>query len=111
MINKQNILEIGNNKYDLEKVKKIGASGPIINVSEDQLNDFNHEEFKVNLITSFPIVDIGAVIFYKQNGKYTVLLGKQSILGQKVKSKFNGEYNGHLISSVALKKAKLELIQ
>lgn len=96
-----NLLMIGEVKYDLDKVLIIGATGPIIIIKESELNDISTLENKPKIISSETFDDSGPVIFYKQQGKYTVLLGSKSINIR------GGKLKGHLISSVALKRAKI----
>ena len=108
MADKSDVIVISGHRYKLDKVLAIGATGPAIDVLDADLNGDILEPYKAVLIAKFTFIDNGPVIFYKQNGKYTIILGKDTARKQVANPKFNGAINGHLISSVAIKKARIE---
>jgi hypothetical protein len=107
---KEDTLRFGDHTYALDKVLMIGASGPSIDVSEYDINDDMVNPYKVKVVSKTPFVDDGQVIFYKQHGKFTILAGKLTAEKAMKNGKYNGRLNGRLISSIALKKTKLENI-
>jgi hypothetical protein len=102
------ILKFGDNTYALAKVLMIGASGPVVDIKKDDINDRRADAYRVTVVSKEPFTDNGPVIFYKQHGKFTILAGERTAEKAMNNPKFNGLLNGRLISSIALKKTRLE---
>lgn len=92
------ILTLNEVQYAFEKVTKAAASGPIVTLKTDDIVVLN--EMNLNSPT-------GQIIFFKRDGRYLILAGKELYLAAISSPKFNNEVKGHLISTVALKKARL----
>ena len=107
-ITKTDVLVLDSKRYYLDKVMKIGASGPVISINIKDLNEDLSDPFKVDVGTRNPFHDDGSIVLYKQQGKYTIILGKTTYQKEVSKSKFAGIITGHLLSSVAMKKARVE---
>lgn len=101
------IMTLGGYNYDLDLVLKIGKTGIMASIKETELNDGTEPMHQVTLSEEFKGLDDEAVIFFKQSGKFTVISGKNKIETIKSGSKYKGEIPGHIITSVALKKARL----
>ncbi|EKD22714.1 MAG: hypothetical protein ACD_84C00001G0006 [uncultured bacterium] len=94
--------------YGLESVLKHAKSGPEVSIKREDINDETVPEHVSSFRTEVPFIDNGSIVFYKQRGKYTILLGKLTAQDMIDDKKFNGILTGRLISSVTLKKAKIE---
>lgn len=101
------ILRLGSNQYHLEKVITLGGAGPIINVSEAALNDDSNIDYVAIHLPVNPACDNGTIVFFKQNGKYTILCGKATARKFMDSPKYTGGLQGHLISTVVLKRTKV----
>lgn len=105
-LNKNIHITIGGINHYCDGVLKVAGSGPLISVKEEELNLVEDPEFcvkingKIETIPKYPI-------FLKHNGKYVVLVGKELIDEQKKGKRFSGLIEGKLVSSVALKKARV----
>jgi hypothetical protein len=102
------LLTLNEIQYRLALVLQNARSGPEIVVNPGDLNDQSQKEHQVKMSQPVPSLDDGPVIFFKQNGKYTVLTGKNKVecLGIKTKAPIKGR----LISSVSIKNAKVVLV-
>lgn len=107
-VNENDVLSIGVVRYNLETVLKLAKIGPNVIIGGSQLNNTEIDEFKIKLETAEPFPDTGSIIFFKQNGGYTIILGSETAYKTMNNQKFDGSYPGYLISTVALKKARLE---
>ena len=104
MIDKGTVMIFNGHEYKLSLVHALGKNGPSICVDAKEINSVlvneNHEQqvtFEPTAPDQDSIKSYG-VIFVKQAGKYTVLIGREGI-------DLTGKVRGKLISSVALKKA------
>lgn len=110
------VLILGDYKYGFDDVVKLGASGPIINVDENDNNPSDesqeNEDYRVMFDSDALAKEASEkyVLFYKQNGKYTVLLGNNKLDETKTGAKYKGVLTGKLISTPAIKKARIEAI-
>lgn len=100
-------LSFNNSRY---RVRTILANlGPVIVVNKTQLNSLDSNEYPegaVTLSTPSEKLDEGTVVIYKQQGKYTVLLGR----GTVSKAAIAENIVARLISGPALKKARVEVL-
>jgi len=101
---KSSVLTVAGHDHNLDKVKIIGESGPVISVTEDQLNTDN-DCVKISTMGEFS--NDGCIIFLKQEGKYVILLGTKTANDIILSPKYNGTLSGRLISHIALKKARI----
>jgi hypothetical protein len=113
----QILLMHGGHTYSLAALLKIAGTGPVIEISEDELNPLDHPEFMVKTeppTTDIPVEDRGSVerynpvILLKQQGKYTMLVGEAGIAIQKQNPKYQGKLKGRLVTSVMLKRIRLD---
>ena len=102
------IMFLANSKYFLDSVLKIGKSGLTISVNENEINSTANPEHIVTLSREFSALDSEEVIFYKQHGKFTIISGRNRIAEAKASPKFKGEHKGRLITTVALKRARID---
>jgi len=77
-------------------------------VQETDINTDELPEHVVHLYSERPDAQSGSVVFYKQGGKYTIILGKETAKKEMASPKYKGVIQGKLISSVVLKKARVE---
>ena len=112
----QGILTLGGcysgarHQYDLERVLTLGgAAVPVdINMVDLNIDDTDSSPCQVVITDYDPAYkDDGTIIFYKQLGKYTILCGGQTAKKDVSKPNFNNVLHGKLLSTVALKKAKI----
>lgn len=96
--NSANRIRIGEYEYYLDMVIAIGNAGPVIDVSVSDISDV-----VLPSMTSVSFKDSGDIIFIKHLGKYHVVCGLKH-LGNISKDQI---VHGHLISKVALKKARI----
>lgn len=101
------LLTLNGVQYRLALVKQNARPGPEIAATFAELNDHSKVEHQVVLDPALTELDIGPVIFFKQNGKYTVLTGFGKFFTDGIPH--TTPVRGRLISSVALKNAKLQL--
>lgn len=85
--------------------------GPMIEVKPEELNSFDAAVFPEGVV-SYQEDKIGIdplfVVFYKQHGRYTVLMGRGH---PQFKPELGAEsFRGRLISSPSLKKARIEVL-
>lgn len=117
-------IKVGGHVHDLLKVLKHGFAGPKIQVLLKDIND-DHTgskipedptaviEVKVLTADDKKIEDLvkqEAVLFYKQRGQYTALIGLEYLKKLKAKSQIdpnNYLVAGNLISSVSLKGCRI----
>jgi hypothetical protein len=103
-------------EFDMDQVLGQAKSGPPIEVKLDELNlvglnklAADEEEAKRLIARHHPVrpeyVEQG-IVFYKQEGKYTVLLGHIKI--RQALEEGKRSFKGRLISGPALKKTKIE---
>lgn len=105
-ISKSAVLGFNGNKYRLREIMKGLAQYPVIEVSAKEINSWlASNEFNADCSEE---IDTGLnVLFFKQKGKYTVLVGKQ-VLESLVKSNPGCVIHGKLISTPALKKTRID---
>lgn len=92
-------LTLAGHEYDVELLKRVSGTAPKIEVNLSDINDGSNPEHKPKLSDPFEIDD---VIFYKQHGKMTVLLGDVE------KNTKDGKVKGKLLSGPVIKKARLD---
>lgn len=91
-------------EYRLALVKQNAKAGPEIAVTADEVNDQDQVEHQAIIRPASPDVDNGPVVFFKQNGKYTVLTGMSNFASNAIN---NGKpVKGRLLSKMALKNCK-----
>jgi hypothetical protein len=89
------VLILNNNQYKLSGIINLTSSAQAITVQEHELKlDFKFE------VHNGSLDDNPIVLFYKYEGKYVVLAGLNKVI--------DGARSGRLVSSVMLKKAKIE---
>ena len=102
------IMSLHGKCYDADMVKKIGGSGIPVSI---KLSDINLDDNPDHLV-SFDIPNFSfdelSVVFYKQHGKYTPIMGKKHVLSHLETLKPNLEVRGKLVTSVALKRARID---
>lgn len=104
------LLNLHGASYRFDILKQVSAAGPKIEVKEDEINDAGIDANPNHIVTAMPgnvATPSNEIIFVKQDGKYTVMAGHGQMELQKAHPKFKGVYVGRLVSSVALKKAKV----
>lgn len=92
-------LTLAGHQYDAETIKRLCGSAPKIEVNLTDINDGTNPEHVPNLSEQF-ICDI--VVFYKQHGKMTI------VLGDAEKHTKDGKVKGALLSSPMIKKARID---
>lgn len=102
------VIIINEKKYLLDKVVRLGKSGITANIAETDVNDLNDETYVPKFTKNIQSINDDSIIFYKQNGKFTVLSGRNKVLEAKKDPKFKGKYFGHILTSVAIKGARIE---
>jgi hypothetical protein len=109
----QRVLVLGDAEYDLDAVIKIGASGPLIKITAEEINETNNGQYPEHVVAFKPeavseeMNNRSSMLFYKQHGKFTILVGRETYDRLKTEKNFPGTVSGRLLSSPALKKAKL----
>lgn len=110
----QNVVEgtvvIGEATYEFATLLKVSKSGPNVIIKSNEINDGTEqfpEQHRVKINSSTPFNDNGSIVFFKQNGKYTIILGSETYKAMKLKDSNLNEFHGYLVSTVALKKAKI----
>lgn len=109
MMDKDNTpLTLNGVQYRAELVLQNGKAGPVIEVGLDEINVDGKPEHHVQCNEIDKKFLSAPVILFKQNGKYTVLLGHLNAEKQRSTpaDKQAPKIKGHLISSVALKNSK-----
>ena len=104
------LLLLAGSSYDLSRLLHQAKSCPQIEIAENELNDPNDAQYPDHKVafSHDDITSSSLVVFYKQHGKYTILIGNELIEKQKANPKYKGKLSGYLISKPALKKARLE---
>lgn len=105
-ISKSAVLRFNGNNYRLREIMKGLAQYPIIEVSAKEINSWlASDEFKADYSED---IDTGLnVLFFKQKGKYSVLVGREA-LECFAKSNPGCVIHGKLISTPALKKTRID---
>jgi outer membrane protein assembly factor BamB len=108
-----NTIRIANNEHYLDKVIKQGGAGPTVSININEINSEQDNDISAEIDHSIVIksdkvfIDNGNILFYKQHGKYTIVLGKETAAKAIANPKFNNVLTGHLISTVVLKKCRV----
>lgn len=105
--NDKTLLILNGVKYVLDIVHLQAKGGPTIAVKEDELNDGSNPEHVRSIVPSTAVVEENDIVFYKQHGKYTILCGQDRATAKRAAADYSGVLKGRLLSSVALKNAKL----
>jgi hypothetical protein len=105
------ILHFKDSKYRLSAILGLVKQAPPIEVKPEDINPitvFTPENaiYKVSITPDVPEMKVGEIVFYKQEGKFTVLLGQQSAIRAIQDAK--GLIKGRLISGPGLKKTRIE---
>ncbi len=107
MADKDNtLLKLNGVQYRLALVIQNAKSGPKIVVKEEDLYDLAQTEIDVTTEPVSDSRDAADIIFFKHQGKFMAITGKNFIVAARARENFKGEHHGHLISSVNLKNAK-----
>jgi hypothetical protein len=105
------ILHFKDSKYRLSAILGLVKQAPPIEVKPEDINPITvfteaNAIYKVSVEPDMPETKIGEIVFYKQEGKFTVLLGQQSAIRAIQDGK--GLIRGRLISGPVLKKTRIE---
>lgn len=106
-----NLLLLGEVAYDLDHVLKHSKTGPNIIVEEHEINnpaDNPAHNVEIRVSNHVQFKDDGSIVFYKQHGGYTVLLGKHTADNIRNNPNYDRKLHGYLMSTVALKKSKIQ---
>ena len=105
----ETLVVLGGVKYLLSQLLQQANLGPKIVVKTADLNPMvpgsQFPELAVTIEGNAPMRDPHPVVFYKQLGKMTVVLGRDQV--QKLLGDGKAEISGKLLSGPAIKKAKL----
>lgn len=100
---KTTILTFNGHDHRLRAILGAWDQFPVVDIPSSELNDLTDPEFIPNVSAA---VDTGLkVLFFKQKGKYTVLIGRD-IVSSLVSSAKQFKISGRLISSPSLKSAR-----
>ena len=102
------IMTLHGKSYDADMVKKIGGSGIPVSIKTDDINLDDHPDHIVSFDIPNFTFDSLSVVFYKQHGKYTPIMGRKQVLEAVAAMKQNSEVRGKLVTSVALKRARID---
>ena len=114
--NQSAIMFFNGSQYTLANIVALGKIGPTINIQIEDINLYEGPNQKTEHVVVFnppqqnPAADDGSIVFYKQHGRYTVLLGKNTLVSKILVKDFTNNIKGRLISTPALKKARIEKI-
>jgi hypothetical protein len=103
-------LQFKGEEYLVKSLIGLMRQAPVIELKPEDLNPLNptgadSESFGVCYAPAAPELQYGEIAFFKQEGKYTVLLGKGSV--QKAFEQGAATVKGRLISSPGLKKIRI----
>jgi hypothetical protein len=95
-------------KYRVSALLGLLKQAPVIEVKRDDINPITvllpeNAKFKVQLEPDTPELKLGEVVFFKQEGKYTVLMGQTK--AQRALQDGQAILKGRLVTSVGMKKA------
>ena len=112
----EQVLCLAGNKYSIPALITIGMSGPTIKIKENELNGIDDQFIEDHTVTFEPAsikeeMDSKPLILFKQHGKYTILLGQAFIDKIKNSKNHNGTFVGKLVSTPALKKARINILE
>lgn len=98
-------------QYRLGAILGLLKQAPPIEVKPEDINPIHprseeDKDFVVSFSPATPEAALGGIVFYKQEGKFTVLLGHQSAIQQMAQGR--ALLKGHLISGPSLKKTRLD---
>jgi hypothetical protein len=103
-------LQFKGEEYLVKSLVGLMRQAPVIEVKPEDLNTLDPtgadvQNFGVCYAPAAPELQYGEIAFFKQEGKYTVLLGKGSV--QKAFEQGAATVKGRLISSPGLKKIRI----
>jgi hypothetical protein len=103
-------LQFKGEEYLVKTLIGLMRQAPVIEVKPEDLNPIDptgadSQNFGVCYAPAAPELQYGEIAFFKQEGKYTVLLGKGSV--QKAFEQGAATVKGRLISSPGLKKIRI----
>lgn len=94
--------------YDADMVKKIGGGGIPVTIKTSDINLDDHPDHLVTFdIPNFSFDEL-SIVFYKQHGKYTPIMGRKKVLEAVAAPKNISEVRCKLVTSVALKRARID---
>lgn len=98
-------------KYRVSAIHGLLKQAPVIEVKAEDINPVvciapENDKFKVRFEPDTPEQKIGEIVFFKQEGKFTVLLGQT----KATRALHDGQaiIKGRLVTSVGLKKALVQ---
>lgn len=104
------VLVLSGSRHRLVEVLQQAKMAPTIKVKVADLNDGTNPDHVPSVTPPAPTAFATGVVFYKQHGKYTALLGQAHIEQLMAQKGFTGEITGKLLSSPSLKKTRIEEI-
>jgi hypothetical protein len=110
MSNKEAVLVFNKNRYQLDRLILLGKAGSTIAVGVADINPFSetkeiNPDHVVTIENSNEPIDFTGPLYFKQHGKYTVIIG-QNYVTEAIKSG-KAMIKGRLISTPALKSVRI----
>ncbi len=97
------VMFLNGQKYNFAAVLKVGKTGPEISPKFDEINPFEGDKVNPEHVVSFDVkpdkIEFNGVLYFKQHGKLTVLVGHESVAA--------GKLHGRLLSTPAFKTARI----